>query len=806
MRRIYAALLVVAVASEAPAQGAKGQAEDPLPAGALARFGSPHLRHDGPVTALAWSHDGAWLASASHDKTVCLWDAKSGRRLRRFLGHTGAVFALAVSSDGKRLASAGRDQTVRLWDVATGKQLWQVVAHDGAVHCVAFSPDDQLLASGGADAAVRLWDAGTGKQNREMTVRADKTWNATYQATVSLAVHGVAFSPDGQTLASGGDNKAVRLWEVKTGKKLRELVTQEPAAVNGVSFAPDGKILAAAALAYANTQLWDVAAGKMLPQLPEAGLESTNVAFSRDGKTLVTCPKFGAKFVRLSDAATGHLQRLVPVSGGSHFAVALSPDRQTLACGGDGPQIRLIDLATDKDCIPTVARAAELWQITKSFEPKLPDGVRRDEVWRSAFSCQKRFFAYVDARNLFHLWDLQKGQETQQFPVAKPIWEVAEVALSPDASTVAIAIYQYSRFPTVYLWDCATGKQTVECSFGKFRGGLTFSPDGRSLAGRIEVIRREELGLIRQVDAVRICETATGDGRADFDDTGVAAFSPDGRLLATARGYNRLVEYFMSEGGTMWSEIIRPEHRYADDPWKAETIAVWDLATGQKIAGFKGHVKWVTAMAFFDGGKKLASIGWEGLGYAWTLPPRAKQERVELWPDTGMNIFGRAIQSLDDVWARFAGDADSAHAYAAQRKLAVSGKAVEFLKKHLRPVPHADPAAVEAYRAALTSDKYAVREKGTAELKKLGSDAEPILRKLLEGNPPLEQRLRVEKLLQLLEGSPGRLERLRQDRALEVLERLGDADACALLKSLADGAAGMWLTRQARASLERLGK
>src|SRR5438067_10623165 len=142
---------------------------DPLPAGAIARIGTMRLRHDAPIVALAWAHDGSFLVSGSHDKTVCLWDAQTGKLLRRITGHDDAVFALALSSDSKKLATGSRDKKVRLWDVATGKEFWKSDAHQEAVTCVAFSPDNAMLASGGSDGKVRLWDVATGKPLAELT-------------------------------------------------------------------------------------------------------------------------------------------------------------------------------------------------------------------------------------------------------------------------------------------------------------------------------------------------------------------------------------------------------------------------------------------------------------------------------------------------------------------------------------------------------------------------------------------------------------------------------------------------------------
>jgi WD40 repeat protein len=336
-----------------PATDAHG---DPLPTGAIARIGTLRLRHSTPIVALAWAHDSSFLVSGSHDKTVCLWDAKTGKLLRRITGHDDAVFALALSSDSKKLATGGADKTVRLWDVASGKELWRSDAHKGWVCSVAFSPDDRLLASGGTDGKVRLWDVVSGKQLAVLTdtdtPQPGKEGELAWQSERHKpAVCSLAFSPDGATLASGGKNRFVHLWDVKAGKKIKVLTANPPAVVLGLAFSPDGKALSSASAA--GTQLWDVGTGTLRVSLDGDGSEASGVHFSRDGNTLVSCPALlSTQYVRLSDARTGRCKQLIkPGSAYWTLAAVLSPDSRTLACAGYDQIIRLLDVATGKDHI-----------------------------------------------------------------------------------------------------------------------------------------------------------------------------------------------------------------------------------------------------------------------------------------------------------------------------------------------------------------------------------------------------------------------------------------------------------------------
>ena len=143
------------------------------------------------ILSVAFSPDGATLASASRDETVRLWDIASRREIVTLQGHTDWVWSVAFSPDGATLASGGDDATVRLWDVASRQEIATLQGHTRLVWSVAFSSHGAMLASGSRDETVKLWDVAS---RREI---------ATLQGHTS-AVLAVAFSPDGATLASGG--------------------------------------------------------------------------------------------------------------------------------------------------------------------------------------------------------------------------------------------------------------------------------------------------------------------------------------------------------------------------------------------------------------------------------------------------------------------------------------------------------------------------------------------------------------------------------------------------------------------------
>jgi WD40 repeat protein len=159
--------------------------------------------HSDRVTSVAWSHDAARLASASHDKTVKIWDATTGRCIATLEGHSRSVGSATWSHDAARLASASWDSTVKIWDATTGQCIATLKGHGNKVTSVARSHDAARLASA-SNSAVRIWDATTGRCIATLNGHGDK-------------VTSVAWSHDAARLASASYDDTVEIWDATTG-------------------------------------------------------------------------------------------------------------------------------------------------------------------------------------------------------------------------------------------------------------------------------------------------------------------------------------------------------------------------------------------------------------------------------------------------------------------------------------------------------------------------------------------------------------------------------------------------------------
>jgi WD40 repeat protein len=557
--------------------------------------------HTQPVWSVAFSPDGKVLASGSSDGKILVWGAITGRKVHELTGHSHSLpgACLTFSPDGRTVVAGGQDGTTNRWDAHTGqpKEPWR--EHQGQVRPVACSPDGRLLASGGKDGTVGLLDAANGQR--------------VHAFPGGSPVTDLAFSPDGRTLAAvnAAPDPALRLWDLET--KTERKWTGHTGHILGMSFHPEGKMVCTAGVdavpffADGSMRLWDTTpSGKAVRTLdfrssggayceaftPEgrhlaAGLGNGTIAILRVSAlppeyVPAPAPKLPAPAeLAKRPAAAAALKRadipedllkkaggdkalaeLVAIFGEDRHArgdrqcqlatVAFSPDSKTLAFGGTGNAVRLIDLEGKPPCEQT-------WK---------PDGPEAD-VASLAFSPDGKLLACAKTNGSIRMWDVAAGAELR--PLAGPEGQVAQIAFSPDGTLLASAGAGVGAI--VRLWKVATGQLlfTWLAPVTGMAWDVAFSPDGKTLAAGLE---SGDVHLFDVASGGQVATLSGHGGRVRW-----LGFHPDGRSLVVA--------------GTLTKN----------------TVFIWDLATRQPPRRLTGHGSEVLSGAWRADGRLLITAG-----------------------------------------------------------------------------------------------------------------------------------------------------------------------------------------------------
>ncbi len=785
---------------------------DPLPPGALFRLGKvERLRQPGSAATLALSPDGRVLASAGSIGTVCLWALPSGKELHTLTGHEGPVHCVAFSRDGALLASVGQDRTVRIHETTTGKLYQRWYCPPGVSRALAFSPDGRLLAVGGTYAVrgLRVWVIRTG-------LEVDPSYFD------HESVRAVAFSPDGKTVAAGGDSGCL-LWETATGKQLARLdrFAAPQRYVVRLQFGPGGKSLFLGG-STGMVAAWDTTTRKEIRQFRAHKADLLGMALSADGTRLATC---GGDGIKVWDPHKGtELRRYAATEEETAVALALSADGKTLATGTASGRLRLwgvagapgrpaaerasvlaVAVSPDGRALATLERGAvRLWD-AGTGKPLRALAVERERLRCLAYAPSGRPLATGGLaggdgaqRGQLRLWDPETG---------KPLWavtftggEVRHLAFTPDGKAVVVL----SGDRNVSVHDTATGKELRRLHPElPALDSLALSADGRLLA----------CAPVR--GPAQTWDLASGTKAGQFGDRLdrflSLAFTPDGRTLAavSADGHVRLWELASGKERVRLSGFGRlaalrrnpgltfsPDGRLVAVSRSDLSVSVWDTALRTELAEFRGHRDAVCTLAFAPNGRSLVSGSWDTTALVWDMKDRQKPGSVR----------GPLSETdLERAWVALRLP-DPAMAHAALWSLVESPRqAVALFAKRLRPEATRERTA-EQMIADLNSPRYALRNKATAELARLGERARPALVRALANGPTLETRRRIEGLLEKLGRSRPNPEDLRAVRALEVLERIGTPEARHLVEALARGSGDGLLTIEARATRARLAR
>jgi WD40 repeat protein len=549
---------------------------DPAAAGAARPVLVAEVGHADRVGAVAVSRDGRYVLTGSDDRTARLWQADTGKEVRRFEGHAGAVTAVAFSSDGRRIVTGSSDGTGRVWTASTGEVVTTLRGHAGRVSAVAFSPDDAYVLTGSHDGTAVVTHLATGER---VTCKGHKE-----------LVSSVAFSPDGTQVLTGAMDATARLWEARTGRLVQEF-TGHTKGVTSVAFAPIGTHVLTGS-GDKTARLWHNRSGQTVQTYSGHTAWVQSVAFSPDGRQVLT----GAddRTARLHDARSGAFLAAFTGHAADVTSVAFGPDgRHVFTASAD--------------------RTARRWAIATQATVETYEGHAHD-ILSVAFSADGRHILTGSTEGAALRWDLHAGQNPIRFTGHGGT--IASVAFSPDGTLVLTG----AEDTTARIWSSATaectqkliGHQGCVCC-------ALFSPDGAYVL------------TASKDQSARLWNAATGNLVMRFDkhtlSVNAAAFSPDGtqvltgsgdetaRLWATQTGAE--VRVFRGHADRIEAVAFSPDGRKVLTGSRDRTARLEAIdGTGEPLV-LKGHRGCVSAVAFTAGGEEILTGSWDGTVRLW---------------------------------------------------------------------------------------------------------------------------------------------------------------------------------------------
>jgi WD40 repeat protein/serine/threonine protein kinase len=534
--------------------------------------------HQGIVTSVGFSRDGARIVTACSDGKVGIWDLVSSAPVAPIMNHAEWVDHAEFSPDGARVLTACRDGSARLWDSRTGQLVVPPLAHANQVPFATFSADGRRVVTASWDGSARVWDTATGQA---VTPRLPHPYRLAH----------AAFSPDGSSVVTACDDGNARIWNAATAE-LRSPLLKHGRVISQVAFAPDGKRVATAGWD-GTARVWDATTARQVTPALKHDLVVYGVCFSPDGSRILTASWDGT--ARIWDATSGR-PLLPPLE---HDGIV-----RTAVFSSDGTRILT-------GCVDGTAR---VWDAATG-KPALAPLLHNGPVSHAWFAADGRRVVTASEDKMARVWETSEVE-----PVAPPLQldgSVVHIAISRDGRRLATAC---TGSDSGRVWDPVSGHPvTPPLPHTKSLAHIEFDRDGRHVV------------TASWDNTARVWNATTGAPVTPplEHDAPVhhAVFSPDGELVVTS-----------SEDGTarVWSVVtgkaalaplkhdsnvryadFSPDGRWIVTASNDNTAQLWDVHTGGKVGPPLRHRGIVNFAAFSPDGQRIVTSGEDGTARIW---------------------------------------------------------------------------------------------------------------------------------------------------------------------------------------------
>jgi WD40 repeat protein/basic membrane lipoprotein Med (substrate-binding protein (PBP1-ABC) superfamily) len=543
--------------------------------------------HTSGVYGSSFSPDGRWVATASRDATVKIWDPQTGELIRTLEGHQAEVTSAVFHPSGSWLASTGRDHTTYLWNLETGEDIWSFTDQNSFASVLDFNIDGSQVGIVLWDGRIIILDISNGQEIHKIQANPYIIW--------------IEYSPDGSLIAVVDVNGVVQFFDAKTGIEREEKKLEFNSETQSfLAFSPDGKKLAISSMD-GWIKLWDLENSQIVWSIEgQPGSRYAPVRFSPNGRYLVTASF--AKGAQVWEVSNGKLVMTFSGHTNAIHSVGFSPDGRQIITGSEDGTARIWDFSP----------AREVAVISSPQGLEVPPGSRR-----AAFSPDGRWVAAGEGdEGAIGVWDAKSGERFATLQSEQTTGAVTAVDFHPDGGTLAAA----DMDGNITMWDPVNERMVMGwIAYEGYVAALSFNHTGD------QVFSLGEDGIIKRWDS-KTGERLGHPGIVYFSHYSLA-ISPDDRfvLMPTYWGALSLVDLYNGEEvanyrgqiGEVWEIAFSHDGKMIASAYSDGIVFLFDTASKEKLHILEHPLTAVIGLAFSSDGRQLATVSLDDTLRLW---------------------------------------------------------------------------------------------------------------------------------------------------------------------------------------------